>query len=122
MKLNFFLILPFTAVLGGVLERNTPGCDSDNCARAVTGTRLGPSAVASHIADCSSFQQLTTYYGIGSIVTPTATPTYASACSDPGDSYASACSCWGYPVQTITLYPYSDDGGLDDAIEWEPKK
>jgi hypothetical protein len=63
MKLNFFLIIPFTAVLGGVFERNKPGCDSDNCARAVTGTRLGAVAVSSHVADCLSFQQVTTYYG-----------------------------------------------------------
>jgi hypothetical protein len=64
MKLNFFLIVPFTAVLGGVFERNTPGCDSDNCARAVTGTRLGPVTAASHVADCVSFQQVTTFYGM----------------------------------------------------------
>jgi hypothetical protein len=65
MKLNFFLIIPFTAVLGGVFERSgKPGCDSDNCARAVTGTRLGPVTAASHVADCVSFQQVTTYYGL----------------------------------------------------------
>ncbi|KAH8789185.1 hypothetical protein BGZ57DRAFT_949931 [Hyaloscypha finlandica] len=117
MKLNFFLIIPFTAVLGGVFERNgKPGCDSDNCARAVTGTRLGPVTATSHVADCVSFQQVTTYYGLGSVASPTATPTYASACTGKGDSYASACSCWGYPVQTYTVYPYSDDGGLDDAV------
>ena len=65
MKLNFFLILPITAVLGGVFERNSkPGCNADNCARAVTGTRLGPVAAASHVADCQSFQQVTTFYGL----------------------------------------------------------
>jgi hypothetical protein len=68
MKLNFFLIVPFTAVLGGVFERNTPGCDSDNCARAVTGTRLGPVTAAQHVADCVSFQQVTTFYGMYVIV------------------------------------------------------
>jgi len=64
MKLNFLLILPFTAVLGGLVERNTPGCDSDNCARAVTGTRLGAAAVSTHMADCESYQQVTTYFGM----------------------------------------------------------
>ena len=65
MKLNFFLILPITAVLGGVFERNSkPGCNADNCARAVTGTRLGPVTAASHVADCQSFQQVTTFYGM----------------------------------------------------------
>lgn len=53
-----------TAALGGLLERNgKPGCDSDNCARAVTGTRLGAAAVTSHVNDCKSFQQVTTYFG-----------------------------------------------------------
>ncbi|KAF4628372.1 hypothetical protein G7Y89_g9779 [Cudoniella acicularis] len=31
------------------------GCDADNCARAITGTRFAPSIQASHTADCSSF-------------------------------------------------------------------
>ena len=63
MKLSLFLI-HVAAAMGGLVERNKPGCDSDNCARAVTGTRLGAVAVASHVADCVSFQQLTTYFGL----------------------------------------------------------
>ena len=65
MKLATVLLLATTALGGLVEQRNgKPGCDSDNCARAVTGTRLGPATAASHVADCISFQQVTTYFGL----------------------------------------------------------
>ena len=63
MKLTFFII-HIAAALGGLVDRNKPGCDSDNCARAVTGTRLGPVTAAQHVADCVSFQQVTTYFDL----------------------------------------------------------
>jgi len=46
-----------------IVERNDgpPGCNADNCARAVTGTRNGPAAVSTHKADCKSFMQVTVY-------------------------------------------------------------
>jgi hypothetical protein len=63
MKAAFFL-LQLTAVMAGMInQRNTPVCDNDNCARAVTGTRLGTATVAAHKADCSSFMKVTTHFG-----------------------------------------------------------
>lgn len=35
------------------------GCNADNCARAVTGTREGKLAITSRQADCSSFMRAT---------------------------------------------------------------
>src|ERR1700722_601100 len=79
------------------------GCNANNCARAVTGTRPGKVPdVSSRKSDCSSFMATTVLtYPDGrpwSTVTATAVPTYASACStpiSPASAYASACSCWG---------------------------
>jgi len=118
MKAAFFVLALVGTALGGLIERQTPdndNCKADNCARAVTGTRNGFASEATHIADCESFNVVTTHYLAGVTIAPTATPTYASACSG-GVRYASACSCWGFPVSTITLY--ADDGGADDA--WHP--
>ncbi|KAL1850140.1 hypothetical protein VTK73DRAFT_9749 [Phialemonium thermophilum] len=36
-----------------------PSCHADNCLRAVSATRLGASGLASHLADCSSFLEVT---------------------------------------------------------------
>ncbi len=93
------------------------GCNANNCARAVTGTRPGKLPdVTSRLADCVSFQ-LTTVYTCdwlgGAVVggaTPTAVPTYASDCttSSPQSAYASACSCWGIPsCVTTTEVPWT---------------
>jgi hypothetical protein len=38
------------------------GCNADNCARAVTGTRNGHATVLAHEADCKSFQQVTVFH------------------------------------------------------------
>ena len=98
------------------------GCDADNCARAVTGTEVKP-AITQRQADCSSFMQTTVGAGtsiITSTITATTTlgpavlrpkgkgdilspmvPYYASACSG-NVRYSSACSCFGFPLQTVT--------------------
>ncbi|KAH8781884.1 hypothetical protein BGZ57DRAFT_853064 [Hyaloscypha finlandica] len=91
-----------------IFERNNgpPGCNADNCARAVTGTRNGPATVYSHQADCKSFMQVTKYKHHPP-TSPTAVPTYATACSG-GVRYSSACSCWGFPV--VTVYPKPGHG------------
>lgn len=87
------------------------GCNANNCARAVTGTRPGKTpSVTSREADCSSFMQTTVFtYNGGSpsaTVTPTAVPAYASVCSgEPGGgeaAYSSACSCWGITATAVT--------------------
>jgi len=91
------------------------GCNANNCARAVTGTRSGKMpAVTSRQADCSSFMEATVYtnyFGTAvSTVTPTVVPTYASACSTPGSpqmAYSSACSCWSITPTTTTSAVYS---------------
>ncbi|MCJ1245337.1 hypothetical protein MMC30_002541 [Trapelia coarctata] len=107
-------------------------CNADNCARAVTGTRRGPSFAPSAQADCSSFllqtstgpsvtvtefTYITTTVGgptePASIVprnpvvetpppAPKAIPAYASPCSG-SVRYSSACSCYGITAETITV-------------------
>jgi len=59
MKAAFFVVALVGTALGNVIEQRWPtsGCDANNCARAVTGTRFGAAGVASHTADCKSFQQ-----------------------------------------------------------------
>jgi hypothetical protein len=59
------IVLSFVAAaMAGVIER-TNGCNADNCARAVTGTRDGLLPITSRQSDCSSFMRAT--------VTPDAT-------------------------------------------------
>lgn len=59
------VVLSFVAAaMASVIER-TNGCNADNCARAVTGTRDGLPPISSRKADCSSFMRAT--------VTPKAT-------------------------------------------------
>ncbi|KAL7931741.1 hypothetical protein V8C35DRAFT_109065 [Trichoderma chlorosporum] len=120
------IVLSFVAAaMAGVVER-TNGCNADNCARAVTGTRDGLLPITSRKADCSSFmlatvtpKAATTTITItvdpdytakvkrtapaGSAVTvfPSSIPEYASPC-DSGAVYSSACSCWGITATTTT--------------------
>jgi len=56
MKVTLVLLALAGSVLSNVIEQRwpTPGCNGDNCARAVTGTRVA-TAVAGHMEDCSSF-------------------------------------------------------------------
>lgn len=59
------IVLSFiAAAMASVIER-TNGCNADNCARAITGTREGLPPISSRKADCSSFMRAT--------VTPKAT-------------------------------------------------
>ncbi|KAI8244678.1 Cysteine synthase B [Colletotrichum sp. SAR 10_96] len=52
-------------------------CNANNCARAVTGTRLGPQTQASRRADCSSFQRTTiTRFETTTFVTVTSSATF----------------------------------------------
>lgn len=66
MKAAFFVLALVGTALGGLVERQVPDndkCDADNCARAVTGTRLGPVSISSHVKDCKSFNVVTTHFG-----------------------------------------------------------
>jgi len=80
----------FVALLAGLVPfaaatSNTgPTCNADNCARAVTGTRLGPSHVALAKADCTT-----------QVNAPAPTiPSYVNNCPNV-ERYISACNCWG---------------------------
>lgn len=110
------LLLRFALATNG-----TPGCNADNCARAVTGTRSGKMPdVSSRMADCSSFMLATVTPEPTTVVTtvtitvekrglearqatvhPSVVPVYASACSGTA-RYSSACSCWGITATTTT--------------------
>jgi len=66
MKAAFFVLALVGTALGGLIERQNPDndkCNADNCARAVTATRNGPVSEASHVADCTSFNVVTTHFG-----------------------------------------------------------
>ncbi len=90
------------------------GCNANNCARAVTGTRAGKIPdVTSRQSDCSNFATasvLLDYSGVPyTTVISTAVPAYATDCSTPGSpasAFLSACSCWGFTTATATrTYP-----------------
>ncbi|MCJ1408961.1 hypothetical protein MMC19_003038 [Ptychographa xylographoides] len=124
MKISHVSIV---AVLQLLSKTVLSSCAADNCARAVTGTRLGSSAQQSHFADCSSFMEVVvtpatstatvtaTITGAATnlkrgfevverrqvTVTPSSVPTYASACSGTA-RYSSACSCAGITKSTST--------------------
>jgi hypothetical protein len=59
MKTTLFLLALAGTALSSLAEPRDYYCDSDNCARAVTGTRKGPEAVSTHRADCVSYMQVT---------------------------------------------------------------
>jgi len=78
----------FVALFAGLVPfaaaTSTTGCNADNCARAVTGTRLGASRVSVARADCSTL-----------VNAPAPTiPSYVKNCPDV-EHYLSACNCWG---------------------------
>ncbi|KAK3940179.1 SSCRP protein [Diplogelasinospora grovesii] len=98
--------------VAGLNERTdgSNGCNSNNCARAVTGTRAGKKPdVTSRQSDCSTF--MTTTVTIDDWGHPIATitncevPAYATACDNPNPTaaYSSACSCWGITAGTTTV-------------------
>jgi len=119
-----FILVLIPAALSEIAERwDKSGCNDDNCARAVTGTRFPIAVQSSHKADCSSFMEATvipapitvtatttvappvTYRGLQArqqTELPSVVPTYASACSGTA-RYSSACSCWGITAYTTTL-------------------
>lgn len=110
-----------------VLAKCRSACHADECARAVTGTGLGPVFISQAKSDCSSFVVTTSYghtmYGglqtllelvevfansrCSTLTAPitsigeTTIPTYASACSGSA-GYASACSCYGITSHVVT--------------------
>ncbi|PON22964.1 hypothetical protein TGAM01_v208219 [Trichoderma gamsii] len=121
------IVLSFAAAaMASVIER-TNGCNADNCARAVTGTRDGLPPISSRKADCSSFMRatvtpkattttitITVHPDItpkpkndinyaAATVHPTAVPAYASSC-DGAKRYSSVCSCWGITATTVTAH------------------
>jgi len=94
--------------LGALLGARATGCNADNCARAVTGTRSGkiPDAT-SRMADCSSF--MLTTVGPSTTIVPSQVPPYASACSGT-QRYSSACSCWGITPKIVPQDGCSNPG------------
>ncbi|KAG4418276.1 hypothetical protein IFR04_008552 [Cadophora malorum] len=125
MKLLSFILA--LALAQGALS----ACNANNCARAVTGTRIGKIPdQTSRMRDCSSFMLVTVTPATSTItatatitstttlggmmkrqaavleqrqvtVTPSSIPIYASACSSAA-RYSSACSCWGITARTTT--------------------
>jgi hypothetical protein len=84
MKLAIIIL---SSILHLVVAWNgPPGCNADNCARAVTGTRLGAAHVTQAKSDCSSL--------LAATPTPSSLPSYAGNCPN-FSAYSSACSCWG---------------------------
>ncbi|KAK3951107.1 hypothetical protein QBC32DRAFT_315241 [Pseudoneurospora amorphoporcata] len=89
--------------------------DGNRCAQAVTDTYRGPMFTAQAKADCSNFQEDTLH---GHTITipgyppplPTAgtrtktRPIYVSEQCTLDADYASACSCYGFPAQTLDLF------------------
>ncbi|XWX02404.1 hypothetical protein V2A60_010441 [Cordyceps javanica] len=92
------------ALLPSALATGTGGCNADNCARAVTGTRRGELAVTQAQSDCSQFMQKTSTAPVVTVTSTVVVPSYASACSG-SVRYASACSCWGIPGDVVTVTP-----------------
>ncbi|POR32475.1 Uncharacterized protein TPAR_07308 [Tolypocladium paradoxum] len=125
MKAAVILSFVAAALAGAVEVRQN--CGGDNCARQVTGTRDGLTAIESRKADCSSFMKTTVIpdattttvtvtveagapskfrraAGLeyrAATTAPTAIPAYASSCQE-GVKYSSACSCWGITAMTTT--------------------
>ncbi|RFU82101.1 lipase/esterase family protein [Trichoderma arundinaceum] len=121
------IVLSFVATaMAGVRKRTDNGCNADNCARAVTGTRDGLLPITSRQSDCSSFMLATVTPAattttititvdpeitpkakrdVGNYdavtVYPTAIPDYADPCEGVA-TYSSACSCWGITAATTT--------------------
>lgn len=114
----------------GLASIQKRACVADNCARAVTGTRRGPSHTLTASSDCSSFLHETTTIplslttieltetrtvtlpledeGLAKRAEPSPTttskaiPSYASACSG-AVRYSSACACLGITAFTTTV-------------------
>merc|ERR1712000_116056 len=126
VKMKAAVVLSFVAAaMAGLVEKR--GCNANNCARQVTGTRAGLTPIESRKADCSSFMTATVIpdattttvtvpvdadepakfkraNGLGfraETELPTDIPAYASSCDDTME-YSSACSCWGITSAVTT--------------------
>ncbi|KAK8121285.1 hypothetical protein PG999_005405 [Apiospora kogelbergensis] len=125
-------LLPLAFAAAAFEPRNNNGCNADNCARAVTGTRLGSASVSAYRQDCTSFLS-------GTVTPPTSTATVTvtpDTCDDDEQApltfrrevkrtdaavtafptavptyaaacsgavrYSSACSCWGVSAAFTT--------------------
>ncbi|KAH8756864.1 hypothetical protein BGZ57DRAFT_909083 [Hyaloscypha finlandica] len=53
MRFSFYFLSLATCSSASIFQKR--GCNADNCARAVTGTRYALDVQASHMADCTSF-------------------------------------------------------------------
>ncbi|KAK7942503.1 uncharacterized protein PG986_011616 [Apiospora aurea] len=74
-------LLPL-ALAGAVFEpRNNNGCNADNCARAVTGTRRGPESMSSFRQDCTSFLSTTVTPPMSTVIVTTT----ADSCDEEED-------------------------------------
>ncbi len=124
MKLSIPLALSFGvgATLGALEMRSPAPCYADNCARAVTGTRRGPSHPVTASIDCVSYfidgtvtppavtVTVTTVFEVEAkrqvaSAGPPALPAYATPCEDVY-AYFSACSCFGViSAQTVSTAP-----------------
>ncbi|KAH6668074.1 hypothetical protein F5X68DRAFT_52919 [Plectosphaerella plurivora] len=130
--MKFYLAITLS-LASGALATGSSGCNANNCARGVTGTRVGKKPdLTSRFEDCESFMmttvtpatftktETTTVYtdsppvarreveqrnAPGTAVTsiPTSVPEYASSCNGP-EGFSSACSCWG-ATATVTSLP-----------------
>ncbi|PMD17627.1 hypothetical protein NA56DRAFT_661922 [Hyaloscypha hepaticicola] len=108
MRPTLILLALTSLAFGNLIPKDDNGCNADNCARAVTGTRDGPATVAAHQADCKSFMQVTEHWDWPP-TSPTNVPAYATACSGTA-RYSSACSCFGFPVVTVHPTHKKDHG------------
>jgi hypothetical protein len=59
MRPTLVLLALASLAFGNLIPKDQNGCNADNCARAVTGTRDGPATVYEHQQDCKSFMQVT---------------------------------------------------------------
>ncbi|KAK8045509.1 hypothetical protein PG993_005533 [Apiospora rasikravindrae] len=70
-------LLPLALAAAAFEPRNNNGCNDDNCARAVTGTRRGPESMSAFRQDCTSFMTAT--------VTPPASTVIVTTTADACD-------------------------------------
>ncbi|KAK8084419.1 hypothetical protein PG997_005690 [Apiospora hydei] len=75
-------LLPLASA-GAVFKprNNNNGCNADNCARAVTGTRRGPESMSSFRQDCTSFMSTTVTPPMSTVIVTTT----ADSCDEEED-------------------------------------
>ncbi|KAH8805263.1 hypothetical protein F5884DRAFT_835621 [Xylogone sp. PMI_703] len=102
--MKFSIIFLSSIVHLALATNSAPSCHADNCARAVTGTRLGAAHVTQAMSDCRSL--------LAATPAPQSLPSYAGNCPN-FSAYSSACSCWGATPTTSTPTPTPTCGGAD---------